>query len=156
MPFRIKEEARTWFQYIRPKMEYDFDYYYLCLMVGLATRQKTPDLVQADTTEITDDFPGEYRSRGRIIISLFLKIELDAAGISLNNRSDLNEYIHTLINPNSVNKLSSEGDAVLNKYADRGFEILKEWFGDKPRNLEIFLPLMKQRLSEAITENSTK
>ena len=156
MPFRIKKEAADWFRYIRPQMDYDFDYYYLSLMVGLATRQKTPALVQADTTEITDDFPGEYRSRGRLIISLFLKIELDAAGISLNNRSDLNEYIHKLINPNSVNKLSSEGDAALNKYADRGFEILKEWFSDKPRYLEVFLPLMKQRLSEAIAESSIK
>lgn len=154
MAFRIKNEAKDWFKYIRPHMEYDFDYYYLCLMAGMAKREKTPqDIPQVDTTELTQDFPGDYRLRGRLIIALLIKTDLEAMGIKLKERAALDAHIHRLIEPHSASGLSSEGERLVNRYANRGFEILLEWFDQRPRNLEIFLPLYKQKLEYAINEN---
>ncbi len=138
MAFRIKSEARDWFKYIRGKMDWDFDCYYLCLMAGLAERRKI-DAVQSETIELTQDFPAEYRSRGRIIVALFINTELEEMGISLKERAGL-------IDPHSASSLSNEGEREINKYANGGYEVLTEWFEDKPRTLEAFLPLYKKKL----------
>ena len=150
MSFRINGEAKEWFKNIRPEMEYDFDYYYLCLMAALAKKEKSDrDTPQAETSEITQDFPGEYRTRGRVIIALLIKTELEMMGINLTERNELNEHIHKLVNPLSPNGLSNEGERLMNRYANRGFEILKEWFENKPIELEVFLPLYMRKLDLA-------
>lgn len=155
MAFRIKNEAKDWFKYVRPSMEFDFDYYYLCLMAGLASKQKgEQDLPQSETTELTQDFPGDYRLRGRVIVALFIKTDLELMGISLTERATLNEHIHKLVEPHSASGLSNEGERLINRYANRGFDILTEWFDEKPRKLEIFLPLYKRKLDLAIKRPS--
>lgn len=69
MPFRLREDARKWFSDIRPKFELDFDTYYFCLMAGLATDHKEA-ISTGETTDLVDNFPGRYRSRKGVIISL--------------------------------------------------------------------------------------
>jgi len=54
------------------------------------------------------------------------------------------------VEPHSICGLSNEGERLMNRYANRGFEILKEWFEERPRNLEIFLPLYKRKLDEVL------
>jgi hypothetical protein len=155
MSFRIKNEAKDWFKHIKDNMEFAFDYYYLCLMVGLASKQKKDqDIPESDTAELTQDFPGDYRLRGRLIIALFIKTDLELMGINLAEKVALNEYFHKLVDPHSSSGLSNEGERLINRYANRGFEILTEWFDDKPRNLEIFLPMYKRKLDSVIKNNS--
>ena len=41
----------------------------------------------------------------------------------------------------------------LNRYSYGGYEVLsQDWFDDRPRNIETFLPLYKRKLSIALSE----
>lgn len=146
MAFRLRKDTREWFKPIEPNLDLDFDMFYFCLMAGLAAGRKAFSSA-AETTELVDHFPGEYRSRGRLIVSLFLARELKALGIRFEERAVLHQEISRLIDPLSASHLSSEGMEEFNRYSYGGFDVLSECFEDKPRHLETFLPKFTQLLA---------
>ena len=149
MPFRLRKDAKEWFRGISDKFSLDFDTYYFCLMAGLATGRKSfPQASEA--TDLAQDFPGEYRSRGRIIVALLLAREIKALGIKFEERTPLHREISKLIDPLSSTHLSSSGLDAINQYSFGGFDVLSEWFEDRPRHLETFLPNFSRRLRNAI------
>lgn len=150
--FRLRKSTRDWFKEISSEFSLDFDMYYLCLMAGLATGRKE-EASQADTTDLVNDFPGNYRSKGRLITALFLSQELKELGIKLSERVALHSAIQGLVDPLSSAHLSEMGMKELNKYSFGGFDVLTEWFDDRPRTIETFLPLYKRYLDEAIKKN---
>lgn len=152
MPFRLRRDARKWFKDVESGFDIDFDMYYLCLMAGLAERRKE-DVVLAETTELVDEFPIIYRPRGRLIVSLFLSRELKELGIKLTERITLHSELQKLIDPLSASHLSEVGMRELNRYSYGGFDVLsQDWFEDRPRNIETFLPLYKRKLNAALAD----
>lgn len=155
MYFRLQTAAREWFRDVRKDLSIDFDIYYLCLMAGLARRRKA-EASQAATTDLTNDFPGVYRMKGRIITAFFLSQELKQLGISFTERSALHAAIRDLVDPLSSSHLSDQGIKEINKYSFGGFEVLTEYFQkrhiDRPRTLEAFLPMYKELINEAVAE----
>jgi hypothetical protein len=152
MPFRLRRDARKWFKDLESAFDLDFDMYYLCLMAGLAKRRKE-DAQLAETTELVDEFPIAYRPRGRLIVSLFLSRELKELGIKLTERVSLHAEIQKLIDPLSASHLSEAGMKELNRYSYGGFDVLsQDWFDERPRNIETFLPLYKRKLNAAVAE----
>ena len=149
MPFRLRRDTRKWFKNIEHAFSLDFDMYYMCLMAGLAAGRKE-DVPQGETTELVDDFPGEYRSKGRVILALFLSRELKSMGIKLSERATLHSAIQRLVDPRSASHLSDVGMKEINRYSFGGFDVLTEWFRDQPRTIETFLPLYKRHLDNAI------
>lgn len=147
MAFRLRSEARQWFKGLSTDM--DFDVYYWCLMAGLATRRKL-DVVTAETAELVSYFPGEYKSRGRLIVALFLAIELEEMGIEMSQRTVVHDAIGRLVSPMSPALLSEEGMRQFNRYAHGGFDTISEWFEERPRRLDTFLPLFKRRLDQTM------
>lgn len=145
MPFYLRRDARNWFRDIRPAMSLDFDEYYLCFVAGLATGRKA-DASQDETTELVDTFPGEYRRRGRLLVAAFLARELQGMGISSTDRGALHSTISKLVDPLATSQLSAEGMKQFNRYSYGGFDVLTEWFDDRPRAIETFLPVFKQKL----------
>jgi hypothetical protein len=121
-------------------------------MAGLATGRKA-DVPTADTTELVDYFPGEYKTRGRLIVALLLSRELRALGIDLAERVLLHQAIQQLIDPLSSSHLSDAGMKEANRYAYGGFEVLTEWFADPPQHMETFLVFYSRRM--AIAERGT-
>lgn len=156
MAFRLRKDTREWFKYLKKSrdqgFDLDFDMYYLCLMAGLATGRKE-EVPQAETTDLVNEFPGNYRSRGRIIIALFLTREIKAMGIKMSEKRMLHSTIRGLVDPLSSSHLSDAGMKELNKYAFGGFEVLTEWFQERPRVIEAFLPLYKKYLDSVLYEN---
>lgn len=152
MAFRLRRDAKTWFKDVNFPL--DFDMYYLCLMAGMATSRKI-ELPTAETTELTDYFPGEFKTRGRIIVAQFLTAELRRHAIHPSERKQMDTAIRGLIQPLSPSGLSDAGFREFNKYSYGGFEELTEWFAERPRSMEIFLPTYKQHLDRAITETRT-
>jgi len=150
--FRLLKDTRNWFKKISSEFSLDFDMYYLCLMAGLATGRKE-EASQADTTDLVNDFPGDYRSKGRLITALFLSQELKELGISLSERPALHAAIRGLVDPLSSAHLSDAGMKELNKYSFGGYEVLTQWFPDGPQTIETFLPLFKRHLDKAIKNN---
>ena len=154
MPFRLREDARKWFSDIRPKFELDFDTYYFCLMAGLATSRKEA-ISAGETTDLVDNLPGRYRSRKGVIISLFLSKELEIMGVSMSEKSQVRAEIARLIDPQEPSGLSTTGMNEINCYSYGGYDVLaNEWFDDRPRTIEVFLPMYKIKLDQAIGELS--
>jgi hypothetical protein len=153
MPFRLRKDAREWFKGISDDLALDFDIFYFCLMAGLATGKKAfPPANEA--TDLAQDFPGEYRSRGRLIVALLLTKELKQLGIRLEDRATLHREIAKLIDPLSSTHLSSSGMEEINHYSFGGFDVLSDWFDDRPRHLETFLPKFREHLKNALSPES--
>ena len=148
MSFRLRQDAADWFRDLRSSLDTDFDEYYFCLMAGLAEARKIA-VPQAETAELIRYFPGDYASQGRIIVALFLKTELEELSVDMGERSLVNETIRTYVDPRSPSSLSGEGEKEMNKYAHGGFECLTEWFDDRPRTPEAFLPRFFKRISSS-------
>jgi hypothetical protein len=151
MPFRLRKDAREWFKGISDELSLDFDVYYFCLMAGLASGKKA-FLPANEATDLVQDFPGDYRSRGRLIVALLLTRELRRMGIEFNERTALHSEIAKLIDPLSSTHLSAAGMDEINHYAFGGFDVLADWFEDRPRHLETFLPQFHQRLRESLKD----
>jgi hypothetical protein len=155
-PFRIRDDAREWFKvlYDRKEFKVGFDALYFCFMAGIAARRKV-SFPQDDTSELINYFPDHYNgARAQTVIALFLKSELDVLGVTMSDKGekrDVHQAIGKLVDYSSPSKLSAEGVAQFNQYVNGGFEVLTEWFDDKPRSLEIFLRTFKQKLNEKIS-----
>jgi len=149
MPFRLRKDAKEWFKGVTDDLGLDFDMFYFCLMAGLATGRKTFSSA-SEATDLAQDFPGEYRSRGRIIVALLLTRELKMLGIKFEERTALHREIGKLIDPLSSAHLSTPGMDAINHYASGGFDVLTEWFDDRPRHLETFLPQFRQQVKSAL------
>ena len=140
--FRILKDAKTWFKDIYSKEEgltIDFEIYYFCLMAGLAIGKKRADLTTNETSELVQHFPGRYKEKGKLIVSLFLARYLASLGVTLTDKKTAHNQISKLISPTSPSYLSDEGMKELNKYAAAGYEEIIGWFEERPRTLESFL-----------------
>lgn len=153
MAFRLRHEARSWFSALRekrsPGFEIDFDAYYFCFVAGIAANRKM-DLPNAETVELVDAFPGKYRSRGKVLIALFLSQELTAAGVEMEEKATVHSLIARLVDPMSPSSLSAEGQVEFNRYAHGGFDVLRDWFIERPRSAQVFARTFKRKLDEAI------
>lgn len=147
LPFRLRLDARQWFKDLRDQRVFktDFDAFYFCFIAGVTVKRK--EAVPLDeTAELVAYFPDRYNSRGKLLVGLFLKSELETLGVSMTERREVHSAIAHLITPESPNFLSDEGVREFNKYAHGGYEQLIEWFEDRPRSLETFLQGYKRRV----------
>lgn len=148
-PFRLRLDARQWFKELRDQKAFktDFDAFYFCFIAGVTTKRKEA-VSQEETAELVSYFPDRYTSRGKLLLGLFLKSELEILGVSMDERRDVYSTISRLVTPEAPNYLSDEGVREFNKYAHGGYEQLVEWFGDKPRSLETFLRGFKLKIDQ--------
>lgn len=139
MPFRLRRDARRWFQDIERNFKVDFDIYYFCLMAGLAYGARNSDVKGSDATDLVDNFPGPYREQSRLIIAMFLESELRRMGIAISDREAVNRYVNSMVDPMAPSQLSENGLRKLNEISFGGFDVLSEYFEDRPRSTEAFL-----------------
>ena len=161
MDFAIRTEASDWFKDIKDSFEAlpgtnsapEFDAFYFCFVAGIAMRRKKG--IPAGTTKpLVENFPGPYRARGRLLVAIFLARELEFLGVSLTDRERVRAAIAGLVHPEAPNYLTDAGVQEFNKYAFAGYDVLFEWlYGDRPRSLETFLRVFKQRIDEAFLKN---
>ena len=161
MEFRIRKEAREWFRDIKKDLTAlagtpsapDFDAFYFCFIAGISeNRKKTA--THNETAELVENFPGPYKSRGRLLVGLFLSKELDSLGVALTEKQTVHAVISELVQPESSNFLSDKGVREFNKYAHGGFDVLIDWFDDRPRVLETFLRAFMQKVGASLAENT--
>lgn len=159
MDFRIRKDARKWFQHIKGELKPphgipsapDFDAFYFCFVAGIATMQKK-EVLPAETAPLTKSFPGPYKSRGRLLVGLFLRKELEYLGVSLDNKTRVRTAISKLVKPNAQNYLSEEGVQQFNKYAHGGYDVIQSWFDSRPRSLSVFVRSFRQKITKALSE----
>jgi len=149
MDFAIRKDARKWFKDIRSDLDLDFDAFYFCFVAGVAAKRKK-DIAAAETDSLVDNFPGPYRSRSRLLVSLFLSRELQFLGITMAEKRTIHSAIARLVDPEASNHLSDEGVREFNKYCHGGYEVLLEWFEYRPQSLETFLRTFNRRRDEVM------
>ncbi len=150
--FHVRTEARAWLKnVIEPlgSLAGGFEVFYLCVLAGLATTC-TSDAGEAAVSELVENFPAEYASRGRLIVGLFLAREIKRRGIKLVEKEPLHRAIAEYVDPRSPSQLNDAGVLQLNRYGYGGFEKLLEWFPDRPTDLETFLPAFHERINAAL------
>jgi hypothetical protein len=159
LPFRVREDALVWFRelYSRKEFRINFDAFYFCFIAGIASRRKM-NCAQDETPELVSYFPDNYNGiRGQSLIALFLKAELDELGVAMDEKGekrDVHAAIARLVDYSSLSKLSADGVTQFNQYAHGGFEVLTEWFDDRPRSLETFLRAFKLKLDDSLTSEA--
>ena len=147
IPFRISLDARHWFRDLRNQEAFriDFDAFYFCFITGITVKRK--EMLSSEmTAELVDYFPDNYKARSKLLVSLFLHVELDMLGVSMQDRQDVHSAISKLVAPEARNFLSSDGVREFNKFSHGGYQQLIEWFDDRPRSLETFLQGFKRKL----------
>ena len=148
MDFAIRKEARDWFRDIRRELTIDFDAFYFCFVAGVTAMRKK-DVPAAETAALVENFPGPYRNRGRLLVALFLSRELEYLGVAMDEKKTVHAAISKLVEPGAPNFLSDDGVREFNKFAHGGYEVLLDWFEDRPRSLETFLRMFKREIDSA-------
>ena len=154
--FRVRNDAKAWFKDLLEKsFKLDFDVFYFCFMAGITagpTRKQSATLEA--TAELVDHFPEKYRSRGRLLVALFLTRELESLGVVMTEKTSVHSVVARLVSPESPNYLSDEGVREFNKYAHGGYEVLLDWFpDDRPRTLDSFLRTFKRKLDGGLAHD---
>jgi len=139
MPFQLRQGTRDWFRHIEDDFDLAFDMYYFCLIAGLVEGERTK-VASEKTSELVSNFPGDYQEKSRYIIALYLSRELRSLSVDFSDRETLHNQISRLIDSMRPSRLSPEGMRRMNEYSNGGLDIIKEWFEEKPRSVEEFLP----------------
>lgn len=145
MDFAIRKEARDWFRDIRGDLTIDFDAFYFCFIAGVTAMRKK-DVPATETAALVENFPGPYRNRGRLLVALFLSRELEYLGVAMDEKKTVHAAISKLVEPGAPNYLSDDGVREFNKFSHGGYEVLLDWFEDRPRSLETFLRAFRRKV----------
>lgn len=156
MDFSISKAARKWFEEVSAEFNAlpgtrsapDFDAFYLCFVAGIAANRKK-SLPTEETAQLVSRFPETYRNRGSLLVSLFLSRELKSRGVDATERQRVRDVLSELVGPQAENLLSDKGVREFNRYSFGGFDVLREWFDERPTSLETFLRSFKVRIDEA-------
>lgn len=159
MDFILSDDAREWFSEIKGEFASltsgpsapDFDVFYFCFIAGIVSGQKA-ELPTGDARiAIVENFPGPYKSRSSLLVSVFLSRELEYLGVTMDEREVVREQVSHWISAQSPNLLTDEGVHEISKYAAGGIGALKESLVDKPRSLSVFLQAFKKFVDESVS-----
>jgi hypothetical protein len=156
MDFQIRKDARKWFKDIEEDYPTLFDLYYLCLMIGFATGRKNSEIENKDVDSFVEYFPGDFRSRGRLLVGLLIYADLRYHSINLDDRGKVYERVAEMVEPNSPSYMSDKGIRLMNQYAHGGFDALFEYFGgDRPKSIETFVRKYARCISDLKKDKSS-
>ncbi|MEA5533733.1 hypothetical protein [Crocosphaera sp. XPORK-15E] len=125
--FRMRHDAEDWFSKIKnqkPPLNTKFDLYYLCLMMGLASKSYNIPAA-SNSTDFVEYFVSDYQSQQNLIIGLLIQAELSDKGLSLDDKSQTKKILKDLIDPSSITNLTDYGIDRMNAYASGGFDYLQ-------------------------------
>ena len=139
MVFVISNDARRYYTKLNEskhgKFQTMFDFYYLCLIAGMINNKRST----AKGSEFIDQFTKDFIPRREEIIGLLISTEIERNNIDLNNRSRIERLMLALVQPDSASRLSSDGENLMNQYAENGFYKILEEIPEPPINLDTFL-----------------
>jgi len=154
MDFQLRKDARQWFKHISTHYPILFDFYYLCLMAGFASGRRNTQMPSEKVDSLVENFPGDFRDRGRRLVGLLIHADLAYLGIDLDERDAVYRRVAELVDPNSPSDLSNEGIMIMNQYAHGGFDVLCEKFRDPPTSIETFIRKYARCLSDLQTADA--
>ena len=150
MDFRLSQEAESWFSHLRERTPFrvKFDFFYLCLILGLAAGRKA----DAVGPEFVGYYVDDYKASHRLISGILIVAELKRLGINMTEKAAVRKVIADLFDPNSPTGLGDEGMRSLNHYASGGFAYLSE-NREKPHHADEFLADYVRILDGAVKQS---
>lgn len=142
MPFRMPKKCRSYFDHItdrsdETKLDTLFDGYYLCALIGLG-QGKLNDNPDLESSAFVDNYPSDFAESGDYIAGLLICAEVKRKGIPANDANALEKLMTKIVDSRSRTRLSSEGEELLSKYADRGIDVILEKMAGMHTTLENF------------------
>lgn len=135
----MSSEARAYFRKLSKtkhgKLKLQFDFYYLCLIAGFLDERFS----ECKGEKFVDEFPSDFLIQRDQIIGLLIATEISRNKIDLKNRQRIEGIMLKLVKPDSPTQLSSEGESLMNQYAEYGFKRILEEIPTPPINLDSFL-----------------
>lgn len=156
MSFRLHKQAPSFFRNLLPgggsglRFDTQFDAYFHCLMCGLDRRRLGADAEVGE--EFVRDYVQSYQPHAELIAGLLVDAELFRINIKLDDVKGVERKMVELLEPASATRLSSEGLALLNRYAAGGFNVVSDAFAMAPQGLEDFLVTYHRLWSEGGVE----
>jgi len=152
MSFIRRQEMDGWFSNLHKdnSLEIQFDYYYMCLMIGFAALRDDP--LQGGS-ELIRHFPGPYAGASKLIVGLLLIAETKKLGKQLGNKRDVEFLVQQYLETSGSGVLNDVGFDRINDYANGGFNFLVEEYEDKPYHADSFFGWYTERLRILATES---
>ena len=127
--FSMTKAAATWSEPLRSDklspIKTEFDFYYLCLIIGIGLKQ-TPTLTNvAGTKEITRSLTTEFKQHKNLLLSLLISCEIKNSGSEITKES-IKKIMDTIVDVENDNNISNNAADLMNRYAHAGFEHLRE------------------------------
>lgn len=140
MGFKLSDSARKYFRKIETqsttgKFPHLWDKYYLCFMVG-ALEETLGNEPEGD--EFISEFISEYHDQRYEILGMLVSAEINRTSIPWDDEDKIREIMLDLLNPANTNLLTQDGERLMNKYAQGGYEVMAEEIPE-PRQLDDFL-----------------
>ncbi len=140
MSFRLSQTARDYFRRIDDnsttgKFETLWDKYYLCLVSGLVHRRLGQET--GTDAEFITSFIAQYFDQRFEIIAAFVAAEMARKDIPVEEK-EIRRLMVDLLNPNSPTYLTDEGHRLMNRYAEGGFEVIRDAIPD-PFEFDLFM-----------------
>lgn len=146
--FILSDNAKNWFRNYPEKSKAKFfEYYYYCLLSGLAY-QKKAELEQGSSVFI-DYFPEDFSRESKLIVGLLISCEMKASAVSPSNRKEMHSLVTRIIAHDNSTGLTAEGISLLNQYAAGGYIELVSRMSDAPNSFDTFLKEFRDHLEEA-------
>ena len=141
MTFRLSEEARQYFTKIEErsttgKFERIWDRYYLCLMAGFLRKKLGKETPASD--EFVSTFIQQYSPQRYQIIALLIATEIKRQGIQKDDKENIKDLMLLYLDHQSITSLSDEGHKIMNRYAEGGFESIREEI-PQPYEFDVFM-----------------
>ena len=150
MSFRLSKENRAYFKGISKEFKIKLDMYYLCLMMGIASNNKSEN---PEAGELIDYWADKYSNYANYIIGLILYVEAKNIGIDISNKETTSQHLNTVVDPTQLSRLSLEkGFKEANRYANGGMEIMRAKIPER-QLLGEFLIKYQEVLKEEINKN---
>lgn len=159
MTLRRPKEMKSYFKDIQgrtdggARFEFDFDQFYLCLMVGLDDGKLAPE-TDLEPAEFAKGYTAAYRPYTPVIAGMLVDAEMRRQGIPATKEAVQREILQIIEVGNSGTQLKDEATTLLSRYAARGFEIIREAI-PRPRTLEDFLVAYHSRWSPPSAQSET-
>lgn len=119
--------------------------------MGLATKSQNNPSDRCKCRDFIDYFVSDYKPQQNLIIGLFIRVELECLGISLDEKDATKKLLLELINPSSQTNLTDNGIDKMNRYVSGGFDYLRETMESKPYHLEDFLQSYVKILRKSVS-----
>ena len=103
MSFRLSKENRNYFRGISKDFKIKLDMYYLCLMMGIASNNKSEN---PEAGELIDYWADKYKDYSNYIIGLILFVEAKNIGIDISNKETTSQHLNNFLEPDEQSNLS--------------------------------------------------